>query len=204
MRKQVLILNVTRMGDLVQTARLLSRLEHEWPGVAVDLAVDTRFAPMALLLPGLRQVLPYDFHAFLSTRQEQTDRSEALPAELTAWINPLRAAGYDRVINLTFTRWSGLLTAAIGVPDTRGAVTINGITILKNPWLAYCVDMHQFRRFNRFNVADLFALGGSGPGSHQPIRFTIPSQAVEWARDRRRVRPRKPGGRSILAGPWPR
>ena len=44
--------------------------------------------------------------------------------------------------------------------------------------------MHQFRRFNRFNVADLFALGGSGPGSHQPIRFTIPSQAVEWARTR--------------------
>ena len=44
--------------------------------------------------------------------------------------------------------------------------------------------MHQFRRFNRFNVADLFALGGSGLGSHQPIRFTVSSQAVEWARTR--------------------
>jgi hypothetical protein len=44
--------------------------------------------------------------------------------------------------------------------------------------------MHQFRRFNRFNVADLFALGGSGLGSHRPIRFTVSSQAVEWARAR--------------------
>jgi ADP-heptose:LPS heptosyltransferase len=95
------------MGDLVQTAPLLSRLEHEWPGVAIDLAVDTRFAPMALLLPGLRQVLTYDFHEFLSTRQDHSNRSEALPVELTEWINPLKAAGYDRVINLTFTRWSG-------------------------------------------------------------------------------------------------
>ena len=184
MMKQVLIINITRIGDLAQTVPLLRRLEEESPGVAIDLVIDTRLAPMAALLPGLRHIHTYDLkNAFKHARDEPQENAPLSP-DIAAWAYSLAAVGYDRVINLTFTRWSGLLAAAIGAVDTRGAVTTKGISVLKNPWLAYCVDMHQFRRFNRFNVADLFALGGSGLGSHQPIRFTVPSQAVEWARER--------------------
>jgi len=184
MMKQVLIINITRMGDLAQTVPLLRRLEEESPGVAIDLVIDTRLAPMAALLPGLRHVHTYYLETVIKNFQGGPQRNEPLSPDIAAWAQSLSAVKYDRVINLTFTRWSGLLAAAIGAPDTRGAVTTNGISILKNPWLAYCVDMHQFRRFNRFNVADLFAFGGSGLGPHQPIRFTVPSQAMEWARGR--------------------
>jgi ADP-heptose:LPS heptosyltransferase len=184
MMQQVLIINITRMGDLAQTVPLLGRLAEEWPGVAIDLVIDTRLAPMAALLPGLRHIHTYDIKTVSKNSQSGPRGDESLSPDIAAWAQSLAAVGYDRVINLTFTHWSGLLAAAIGAPDTRGAATTKGISILKNPWLAYCVDMHQFRRFNRFNVADLFALGGSGLGSHQPIRFTVPSQAVEWARAR--------------------
>ena len=54
MSKRVLLINITRMGDLVQMGTLLQRLQHEWPGAEVDLVVDTRFAPVAKLLPHLR------------------------------------------------------------------------------------------------------------------------------------------------------
>ena len=182
MMKQVLIININRIGDLAQTVPLLARFEEEWPGVAIDLVIDTRLAPMAALLPGLRRVHTYHFETVVKNAQGGLQGEEPLSPDIAAWAHSLAAIGYDRVINLTFTRWSGLLAAAIGAQDTRGAVTICGISILKDPWLAYCVDMHQFRRLNRFNVADLFALGGSGPGSHQPIRFIIPSSAEEWAR----------------------
>jgi hypothetical protein len=217
MMQQVLIINITRMGDLVQTVPLLRRLEEESPGVAIDVVIDTRLAPMASLLPGLRQVHVYEFKDVSKGSTDASQGDEPLSPDIATWAQSLAAVGYDRVINLTFTRWSGLLAVAIGAPDTRGAVTTKWISILKNPWLAYCVDMHQFRRFNRFNVADLFALGGSGPGSHQPIRFTVSSQAVEWARASQpiassacrwllcrsaRAKPRKPGDRNMLARPW--
>jgi len=41
--------------------------------------------------------------------------------------------------------------------------------------------LHQFRHLNQFNLVDLYALGGSGPGSFIPIRIPIPKQAGEWA-----------------------
>ena len=172
------------MGDLVQTVPLLLRLEEESPGVAIDLVIDIRLAPMAALLPGLRHIHTYDFKNMFKYAPDDPQENSLLSPDIAAWAQSLAEAEYDRVLNLTFSRWSGLLAAAIGAPDTRGAVTTKGISVLKNPWLAYCVDMHQFRRFNRFNVADLFALGGSGLGSHQSIRFTVPSQAVEWAQAR--------------------
>jgi ADP-heptose:LPS heptosyltransferase len=43
MTRQVLIINVTRMGDLIQTSPLLSRLREEWPDVSIDLVVDRSF-----------------------------------------------------------------------------------------------------------------------------------------------------------------
>ena len=183
MQKQVLILNITRLGDLVQTVPLLARLEQEWPGAAIDLLVDTRLAPMAALLPGLRRVLTYDFSTLQNTSNAEAGGTDAPTPELMAWTQSLSTAGYDRVINLTFTRWSGLLAAAIGAPDTRG-VTVgqNGATLLRNPWLTHVVDLHQHRRLNRFNLVDLYALGGSGPGAFTPIHLKIPAEAEQWAR----------------------
>ena len=44
MNKRVLLINITRMGDLVQMGTLLQRLQHwKWPGAEVDLVVDQRF-----------------------------------------------------------------------------------------------------------------------------------------------------------------
>ena len=85
MRKQVLIINVTRMGDLVQTVPLLRRLEEEWPGVAIDLVIDTRLAPMAALIPGLRQAHTYDFTHVRKTVADASQGAEPLSPDIVAW-----------------------------------------------------------------------------------------------------------------------
>jgi ADP-heptose:LPS heptosyltransferase len=182
--KQVLIINITRMGDLAQTVPLMRRLEEEWPGVAIDLVIDTRLALMAVLLPGLRHVHTYQFETVVKHDLRGPRGDMPLSPDMVAWAQSLAAIGYDRVINLTFTRWSGLLAAVIGAPDTRG-VTVGrtGAAIMKGPWLAHVVDLQQDRRFNRFNLVDLYALGGSGPGSFTPIRLSLPGVAAEWAEE---------------------
>jgi ADP-heptose:LPS heptosyltransferase len=183
MKKQVLIINITRMGDLVQTIPLLGRLMHEWPGVQIDLVVDKTFASMAALLPGVRHVLAYDFQGLTNESRAMTKDVVTLYREISSWAKPLADAHYDRVINLTFNRRSGLLTAYIGASDIRGVTTApDGASVLHNPWLNYFVDMHQHRRFNRFNLVDIYALGGSGPGPHASLQLSISENETEWAR----------------------
>src|ERR1044071_1713040 len=100
--KQVLILNITRMGDLVQMGTLLARLREEWPGVAVDLVVDRQFAPVASMLSGLRDIMAYDFHALIDESRACVKDTIALYREVAAWAGDLHERHYDRIINLTF------------------------------------------------------------------------------------------------------
>ena len=182
--KQVLIINVTRMGDLIQTGPLLSRLREEWPDVAIDLVVDRSFAPTAALLTGLRQVISYDFNRLLDDCRTQSKSLVTLMQEMTAWAAPLRDARYDRIVNLTFNRQTGLLASYIGAPDLRGITAgPDGSPIVQNPWLSYFTDLHRHRRFNRFNLVDLYAMGGSGPGTFSPLSVTVPADGRAWADD---------------------
>ncbi|HBH78419.1 MAG TPA: hypothetical protein DDY39_01220, partial [Nitrospira sp.] len=109
------------MGDLVQMGALLDRLHEEWPGVGVDLVVDRRFAPVASLLKGLREVIALDFHALIDESRALVKDVVALYQEVAAWAKPLAERRYDRVINLTFNRPSALLAGFVGAPDIRGA-----------------------------------------------------------------------------------
>jgi hypothetical protein len=181
--KQVLILNITRMGDLVQMGALLNRLQEEWSGASVDLVVDRRFASVAALMTGLRDVIPFDFHALIDESRAAVKDVVSLYEDVNAWTKPLAERRYDRIINLTFNRPSALLAGAIGAQDIRGARSAwDGGMVVDNPWMAYFCDFHQFRRFNRFNLVDVYALGGSGPGAFAPLRVRIPSEDCLWAR----------------------
>lgn len=183
MSRQVLLINITRMGDLVQMGALLDRLQQEWPGAAVDLVVDRRFAPVAALLPHLRHVVTYDFHALVDEARVNARDVVTLYRDVAAWALPLTQAGYDRVINLTFNKRSGLLASYIGAPEMRGiAAARDGRVMIHNEWMAYLTDMHHHRRFNRFNLVDIYAWGGSGPGRFAPLSVAVPEAAREWAR----------------------
>ena len=182
--KQVLIINITRMGDLIQMGALLERLQEEWPGVAVDLVVDRRFAPVASLLNGLRDVVALDFHALIDESRALVKDVVALYHDAVAWAKPLAERRYDRVINLTFNIPSALLTGFIGAPDVRGAQSAwDGGIVIENPWMAYFSDFQQFRRFHRFNLVDIYALGGSRPGTYKPLTLNVPNEDRAWAQN---------------------
>lgn len=184
MSKRVLLINITRMGDLVQMGTLLQRLQHEWPGAAVDLVVDTRFAPIAKLLPHLRHIIDYDFHRLVDESRAQVQDVVALYRGMTEWAAPLLESRYDRVVNLTFNRRSGLLASYVGAKDLRGiSAPKDGDVTIHNPWMAYLTDVHNQRRFNHFNLVDIYALGGSGTGPFAPLTLNIPANTAQWARE---------------------
>ncbi len=182
MSRQVLIINITRMGDLVQMGTLLTRLQEEWPGTSVDLVVDRQFAAVASMLPGLREVIAYDFHGLIDHSRACAQDVVALHREVHAWAAVLHERRYDRIVNLTFNRPSALLAEYVSAPDIRGARTAwDGGTVVDNPWLRYFTDIHQIRRINRFNLVDVYAMGGSGPGSFAPLQVKPPDESLDWA-----------------------
>ena len=181
--RQVLILNITRMGDLIQMIPLLARLEEESPGVKIDLIVDRTFAHVARLLPGIRYVLDFDFQGLMDDSRVCARDVVTLYHDLANWANPLLQVGYDRIVNLTFNQRSAFLVKFFGCVDERGMTTVHdGSFLVKNSWMKYFLDLHAYRQVNRFNIVDLYSLGGSGPGRFHPIRLSVPTAQQNWAK----------------------
>lgn len=181
--KQVLIINITRMGDLIQMGPLLARLREEQPGVAIDLVVDRQFALVASMLDGLREIISFDFHELIDSSRASVKDALSLYQEVADWARPMRDRCYDRIVNLTFNRPSAFLAGYIGAPDIRGGRSAwDGGIVIDNAWMAYFTDIHHSRRINRFNLVDVYALGGSGPGTFAPLHVTLPAESRDWAR----------------------
>ncbi|MEX0830878.1 MAG: glycosyltransferase family 9 protein [Nitrospirales bacterium] len=181
--KRILIINITRMGDLIQMIPLLARLKEEFSGVAIDLIVDQEFAHVATLIPGIRQVFAFDFQALMDESRVCARDVVSLYQDLSNWAKPLLQVGYDRVVNLTFNRRSAFLVKYFGCADERGMTTANdGNFLVKNSWMKYFLDFQVYRHLNRFNIVDLFALGGSALGSFHPIEINVTPGLAGWAR----------------------
>ena len=55
----ILVINLMRLGDLIQTTPVLRCLRSQYPGSRITLAVKDLFRESARLLPGVDRLLPF-------------------------------------------------------------------------------------------------------------------------------------------------
>ncbi len=87
---RVLLVQLSAMGDQVQTLPAVSDMLARWPGLELHWAVDRRFAEIPRMHPGVREV-----HA-LPLKDAQQRRAGALP-ELLRQVRALRGRGFDLI-----------------------------------------------------------------------------------------------------------
>lgn len=152
--KPVLVMQLARFGDLIQSKRLMLGLEAS--GRPVHLLVDASLEALA------RMVYPFArVHALQA-------HSRPDPARLLGCLKELAGAGFHRVYNLNF---SGMNLAAASLFDpalVRGYSLDKG-QILRDPWAATAFRWSRRRRLGALNLVDFWA------GFAQPM---VPPQAV--------------------------
>ena len=60
--KKILIVNLTRFGDLLQTSPTIMGLKEQHPEAAITVVVDRNFADVTCGLPGVDRVWPLDLN----------------------------------------------------------------------------------------------------------------------------------------------
>ena len=90
--RRVLVVQISAMGDQVQTLPAVSDIAARWPGIAIDWAVDARFADIPRLHPAVRRVFALPLKAVQNAPLRPTAWRELL-----AVFAALRAEAYDLV-----------------------------------------------------------------------------------------------------------
>ena len=173
-----LVVNLTRMGDLLQTTPLLKGLKEQDPDGRLDLMVVEDFHAVADGFDMVDEVLTLDLNGLIPRFDISKITVVNLHSELTDWIASIRNRSYDCLINLSHTRISAALVRLLDVPDTRG-VTLSreGYILIRHPWLNYFFNVTISRAYNPINLVDMYLAAGNITQSPGKVYYTVPENA---------------------------
>jgi ADP-heptose:LPS heptosyltransferase len=150
---KVLVVQLARLGDLVQTWPLLRRLRHEEPGWQLDILADHQLKALHTLGPDLDYIWEADLAKLPSLAKR--DLPEAYD-RLRFLVESFKGREYDLVYNLNFSRLSLLLSYMAG-RNVRGYRPVKGgRDFLREPWLALVYALVHARQVNRVHLSDVF------------------------------------------------
>ena len=122
--RRVLLMRLERIGDLLMVLDAIADARAAWPDAAIDLAVGSWNAPLAALIPGIREVLVADVPWL--AREGTGDRWATLLARARTW----RKRDYEVVVNFEPDVRSNVLAWRTGAPVRAGYWTGGGGALL--------------------------------------------------------------------------
>jgi len=155
MRDRILVIQLARLGDLVQTVPFLKDLRHNYQDSRIALLCQKKLVPLARMIEGLDEVIPFPLDDFLSSPD---DRGGTIP-HLWDFLRPLFQQKYPMVLNLNYSLISAL--AAEGLCEPQGEIIGNflgadGRVLKRSSWFNFIGSFSSRRRLNPFNLVDVF------------------------------------------------
>ncbi|MDR1359376.1 MAG: glycosyltransferase family 9 protein, partial [Deltaproteobacteria bacterium] len=187
---RIALINLTRLGDLLQTQAAISDLARQGHRVAVVCLEN--FAAAAGLLKHVERIFPLPGAGMLAALEgrgqakapggSESGWPGAL-ADLAAWKSSLLASfSLERICNLTPSLSARLLARFLAgnVPCDGFAVDEHGFGRDGNDWAIFLRGASTFRGANPFNVTDLFR--GAVSGCRDPGDASLKKPKAELAR----------------------
>ena len=173
--RRVLIVNLTRFGDLLQTSPTIAGL-HATGDTEITVVVDRNFAEVCEGIPGIDRIWPIDLDGLgrLLLAEDLRAAYHAVAQEVGA----LRSQRFDLALNYSSSRMSAVLLRLIGVPDTRGwSMSDEGHRLITHPWSRLFSASCLTRRYAAFNLVDHYLRVAGLPAGPQRLHFVVPAPA---------------------------
>ena len=173
----ILVINLMRLGDLIQTTPVLRCLRRRYPDGRITLAVKDIFLEAARLLPGVDRLLAFP-SVNLAMLLDQEGGWPAAAGQLGEWFTANLPRPPDLVINLTPNSLGSVLAYATGSSDIRGMTAYRNWELGTRPdWATYALVVSRARQANPFNLVDLFLREGGLAPDGQGLEVDLPAEA---------------------------
>jgi len=204
---RILVINLTRMGDIVQSSPLVEGLRQRHPGARIALLVIDVFEEAARMIPGADEVLLWPQNRSVSLLMLDRHTLEDAFLWHRDFVHGLRPGEWDLVINVTHSNDSAVLSRILGGGEVHGlSIHRNGLRNIGHDWVKYFFNVTANRDFNDYNLVDIYRrIGDLGPGEGRRLRLDPGPEAVRVAREliERGLGQRSGNGRPG-AGSWSR
>lgn len=176
--ERILIVNLTRFGDLLQTSPTVAVLRERHPGARITFLAEKNFAEVCDRIPGIDRVHRVDLDRVGNLLLEGGQRLLDAYRYVEGLIAELREERFDLAFNFSSSRMSAVFMGLLRIPDVRGwSMTPDGYRVILNPWSRLFATMCLHRRFACFNLVDYYRwIADGGPGPRR-LLYQVPDAA---------------------------
>ena len=157
----ILIISLTRMGDLIQNTPLILGLREKHPNARITLMVSSDFEGVVSLIPGIDNVIVINLRQFKDSEKWKDKSWIKVYRYLESELNKVRNESFDLLVNLSHSRLSALMVHYLKVKNIVGFYCNNfGDRMTGHPWMQYFGTEPFNRSFNEFNLVEIFSRSG--------------------------------------------
>ena len=177
--KRILIVNLTRFGDLLQTWPTIGGLKELHPDAELTVLVEHNFADVCRGLPGVDRVWEIDLdHLGRTMLGGTTAAFRDAYRYVDDLVARLRACRFDLALNYSSSRMSAVLLGLVGAPDTRGwTMSADGHRMIAHRWSRLFSASCLVRRQAPFNLVDYYKRVAGVTAGPRRLAFTVPPAA---------------------------
>lgn len=178
---RTLVIQLARLGDLVQTMPMIASLRKQYPGDTIDLLCPEPLRDLGQLIPGIDRTIGWNGVRWYEWAEQaasglQQAQLRAIDAELGA-VFPRK---YDRAFILNqHTR--ALVAGALLATECVGPLAHGPLSGTLTPWAAYIREIARTRRTNRTHLSDAFCGMCGLPPPEAPPRCLTPLTSLPRA-----------------------
>ncbi|HEX3372255.1 MAG TPA: glycosyltransferase family 9 protein, partial [Candidatus Acidoferrales bacterium] len=164
---RILVIQLGRLGDVIQTTPLLRELIHENHAGCIDVLVFDSLREIVAGI-GLRKIysfseraLPLTLRQLDRTIEENRKQLGGVPREAHEALQSLALPAYDRIVNCSYSPLGAFVTQNTRSESVTGPViTAAGEILFHHPAQIYLCARANFRDHNWFNLVDLWRASG--------------------------------------------
>ncbi|HEY3381264.1 MAG TPA: glycosyltransferase family 9 protein [Vicinamibacterales bacterium] len=193
--RRVLVLQLCRMGDILQTTPMLRGIRREHPDWHVTLVLLDGFASVPIPTRLYDRLVSFPHSALFATVATNPDQWRDGLTRLRSLIEELGSEPYDLALNLTHSDVSGYLMAAVPSRERRGVVFgADRKRAIRGAWMQYFWATARSRLLRAFNLVDLYTWSADVGCDDGALDLAVPDPArhriEEWLNEHKAgVRP---------------
>lgn len=184
-KNNVLLVNITRLGDMLQATPTIAGIKMENPEAKITVLVEKQFLPVCHYIPNINDVIGLDFSMIVRALQREGGGIIDAYKYVSEAVEDLRSRKFDYCLNMSSSAYTALLINLIGITNSGGwTADEEGYRRIESDWAKLFASsvFHQNRQFNSLNLVDVFRCSADVERHPCHLLMNLEPESREYAR----------------------
>ncbi len=180
-KSKVLLVNITRLGDMLQATPTIAGLKAENPDCHITVLVEKQFADVCHVIPNIDEVLGLDLGLVCRSLDREGDGIVDAYEYVDEMVQRLRAESFDYCLNMSSSAYTALLLNLVGIGRNGGWTSDElGYRVIESEWAQLFATsvFHQNRQYNSLNLVDVFRCSADVEKHPQKLLINVTPESL--------------------------